>query len=479
MYDFAIIGAGVTGGLIARELSKYNLKICILEKFNDAAMGTTKANSAIVHAGFDAESGSLKAKLNVKGSLMMKELCNDLGVKYENNGSLVIAMTDEETEKVNILYKRGIKNGVSGLEILNSEQVLEKEPNVNDNVKGALWAPTGAIVCPYELAIAAVGNAMDNGAELKTNFEVKKIEKDGSFKIYGGSECVCAKYLINAAGLFSDEIARMCGDDIFKIHPKRGEYILLDKECRGLVKSTIFRPPTDAGKGILISPTVDGNIILGPTSTPLENKNDFSVTKEGLDMIIKSEQENVKTLPLKKSITSFCGLRAAGNTGDFIIEKRDNAVHLGGIESPGLSAAPAIAEYVVEMLKNAGVEMKENEKFNPIRKSNHYFKNLSEEEKNEIIKKDPRYGKIICRCEEISEGEIVEALTRNPKAVDLDGVKRRTRSQMGRCQGGFCSPNIVEIIARETGVDMTEVTKFGGNSKILTKHTKNGGLNND
>jgi len=476
MYDFAVIGAGVVGGLIARELSKYNFKICILEKLNDVAMGTTKANSAIVHAGFDAENGSLKAKLNVRGSNLMKDLCKDLGVKYENNGSLVVAMTDEELEKVHVLYERGVNNGVKGLEILTAEQVKEKEPMVHDNVKGALWAPTGAIVCPYELAIAAVGNAMDNGADLKTNFEVVKIEKDNGFKIFSKDECVEAKYLINSAGLFSDEIARMCGDDFFKINPRRGEYILLDKECKGLVKTTFFRPPTNAGKGILISPTVDGNIILGPTSTPLDSKTDLSVTKEGLDMIIKSEFTNVKTLPLNKSITSFCGLRAAGDTGDFIIEKKGDAVHLGGIESPGLSAAPAIAEYVVSMLKDAGISMTANDKFVATRKANHWFKDLTEEEKNEVIKKDSRYGRMVCRCEEISEGEIVEALTRNPKAVDLDGVKRRTRSQMGRCQGGFCGPNIAEIIAREVGIPVTDVTKFGGNSKILVKPTKNGGV---
>lgn len=476
MYDFAVIGAGVVGGLIARELSKYDFKICILEKSNDVAMGSTKANSAIVHAGFDAENGTLKAKLNVRGSEMMKSLCIDLGVKYENNGSLVAAMNDGELEKINLLYQRGVKNGVKGLEILSSEQVKEKEPNINDNIKGALWAPTGAIVCPYELAIAAVGNAMDNGAELKRNFEVVKIEKEkNGFKIYSGGEFVNAKYIINSAGLYSDSIAEMCGDGFFKISPRRGEYILLDKECKGLVKSTVFRPPTEAGKGILISPTVDGNIILGPTSTPIHSKNDFSVTKSGLDMIIKSERENVKALPLNKSITSFCGLRAAGDTGDFIIEMRGNAVHLGGIESPGLSASPAIAEYVVEILKGSGLKMTENKSFCPTRKPNHYFKTLSDDEKNEIIKKDPRYGKIVCRCEEISEGEIVEAITRNPKALDADGVKRRTRSQMGRCQGGFCGPQITEIIARETGIDITEVTKFGGGSRLILKKTGKGG----
>ncbi|MEE1042638.1 MAG: NAD(P)/FAD-dependent oxidoreductase [Clostridia bacterium] len=476
MYDVAIIGAGVVGGMIARRLSAYDLKICIIEKANDVAMGATKANSAIVHAGFDAKEGSLKAELNVKGSEMMPQVAKELGVKYKNNGSLVIGFNDDDRRTIEELLVRGTKNGVKGLKILEKDELKKIEPNISENVLCALYAPTGAIICPYELTIAAIGNAMDNGADLELNFKVDAIEnKRDYYEVKCGDKVVKARYVVNGAGLYSDEIAAMVGDNSFKVHPRRGEYILLDKECGSLVNTTVFRTPSKMGKGILVTPTVDGNLLLGPTSVDMEDKEDNSTTPEGFAHIIKEANENIEGIPFNKTITSFCGLRAAGDTGDFIINSPvANFVNVGGIESPGLSASPAIAEYVEGILKEQGLTLNKNKSYNPTRKAMHAFREASIEEKNKMIKLNPAYGKIVCRCETVTEGEILDAIRTNPKPTDLDGVKRRTRSQMGRCQGGFCGPQIVEMLADELGIAYEEVTKFGGKSIVNTGKTKEG-----
>ena len=477
MYDVVVIGGGVVGGMIARELSKYQLNICILEKENDVAMGATKANSAIVHAGFDAKEGSLKALLNVRGSKMMEKVCSELGVKYQKNGSLVIGFNDEDRANVEALVERGIKNGVEGVRLVEKDELKALEPNISNNAICALYAPTGAIVCPYELCIASIGNAMDNGASLKCGFEVASIEKlNGEYVIKSASgESVSAKYVVNAAGVYSDEIAKMVGDNSFDVHPRRGEYILLDRECGSIVKHTIFRTPSKMGKGILVSPTVDGNLLLGPTSIDMEDKDDKSTTSEGLARVIRECGENLECgVPVGgKSITSFCGLRAVGSTGDFIINTNvENFVNVAGIESPGLSSAPAIAEYVRDMLAGIGLELQAKADFDPMREPKHHFREASIEEKNEIIKKDPAYGRIICRCEGVSEGEIIDAIRSNPPATDIDGVKRRTRSGMGRCQGGFCGPYVMELIAKERNVAFESVTKSGGNSVMVYGKTK-------
>lgn len=474
MYDVAIIGAGVVGGMLARTLSRYNLKICIIDKENDVAMGATKANSAIVHAGFDAAEGSLKAKLNVKGSEMMEEICKELSVKYKKNGSLVIGFNDEDKKTIDELFERGNNNGVKNLKVLLKDEIKEIEPNISDNVTAALYAPTGAIVCPYELAIAAVGNAMDNGAELKLNFEVEEIKKsEKGFVIKAEDEEIAAKFVVNCAGLYSDEIAKMSGDLSINVHPRRGEYILLDKECGKLVSHTIFRTPSKLGKGILVTPTVDGNLLLGPTSVDMEDKENRATTEEGFAKIIKEARENVDGIPFNKTITSFSGLRAVGNTGDFIITSKEKGfINAAGIESPGLSASPAIAEHITSMLKEQGLTLEENANYNPNRAAMHAFREMSIEEKNEMIRKNPAYGRVVCRCETVTEGEILDAIRTNPKARDLDGVKRRTRAQMGRCQGGFCSPYIMELLAKEQGISYEGVTKFGGNSAITVGKTK-------
>ena len=476
MFDIAIIGAGVVGGMIAREMTRYNLKVCILERNNDVATGATRANSAIVHAGFDAKDGSFKAKLNVKGSEMMETVAKELGVKYKRNGSLVIGFNEDDHAEIEKLLVRGQANGVRDLRILEKEELHALEPNLSETVTCALYAPTGAIICPYELTIAAVGNAMDNGAELFRNFEVAGICKnEEGFEISAAdnSQKVTAKVVINAAGLYTDKIARMIGDDSFEVHPRRGEYILLDKECGGMISHTVFRTPSKMGKGILVSPTVDGNLLTGPTSVDMTDKEDTATTQEGFDKIIKEALENVSTIPFGKTITSFCGLRAVGSTGDFIITAPVKGfINAAGIESPGLSSAPAIAEYVAELVAEQGIELVKNENFNPYREASHKFREASMEEKNAMIRENKAYGKIVCRCEGVTEGEILAALRTNPKAMDLDGVKRRTRAQMGRCQGGFCSPHIVEMIAAELNIPIEQVTKAGGNSYVNIAKTK-------
>lgn len=513
MYDVAIIGAGVAGGLLARTLAAYDIKLCILEKESDVAMGSTRANSGIAHAGYDAEEGTLKAKLNVRGSQMMEQVTKELGVPYRKTGSLVIGFGDEDREAIEKLYARGLKNGVEGLRVIDGEEARCLEPGLSDSVTCALYAPTAGIVCPYELAIAAVGNAMDNGAELLLDFRVRHIErKEGYYEIFSdareenchgnpddgvgdcckaaaearkkdGSQCasaepqkpgkVCARYVVNAAGIYADEIAKMAGDDSIRIHPRRGEYLLLDRECGGLVSHTIFRTPSKKGKGILITPTVDGNLLLGPTSVDGEDKEDKATTEEGLAQIVDRARENVKNLPLRKVITSFTGLRAAGNTGDFIITSPARGfVNVAGIESPGLTAAPAIAEYVADMLADQGLALKRKEDYQPLRKPVYAFRNASVEEKNEMIRQDKAYGRVVCRCETVTEGEIVAAIHQNPPARDLDGIKRRTRAQMGRCQGGFCMPYLMEILSRELGVPYGEITKSGSGSEINVCRTK-------
>jgi glycerol-3-phosphate dehydrogenase len=474
MFEFVVVGAGVVGGMVARELTKYTDSVCILEKGSDVSLGATRANSAIVHAGFDAKEGSLKARLNVRGSQMMAEVCRQLGVKYKNNGSLVVGFNEEDEQTLKDLCNRGIKNGVEGVRVIYRDELLTLEPNIGRDVTVALHAPTGSIVCPYELCMASVGNAMDNGAELKLNFEVKSIDKiDGGYRVHSDNGSVDAKCVINCAGLYSDEIAKMIGDDSFSVNPRRGEYMLLDREVGDHISHTVFRCPSKMGKGVLVSPTVDGNLLVGPTAEDISDKEDTKTTAEGLAKVRTLATEQVSGIDFSKVITSFTGLRATGSTGDFIIGMpKEGFVNCAGVESPGLSSAPAIAEYVIGLLREGGYSLNERDDFNGTRRPMHFFSQLSVEEKNELIKERPEYAHVICRCETVSEGEILDAIRTNPRPTDVDGVKRRTRASMGRCQGGFCTPYIIELLASEMGVDYTDVTKFGGNSKINFGKTK-------
>lgn len=469
MFDVAVIGAGVVGGMIARELSRYNITVCILEKENDVCLGASKANSAIVHAGFDAKEGSLKALLNVKGSEMMERVTSELGVPYKRNGSIVLGFSENDRKELEKLLQRGIINGVKGLKILEREELRALEKNISDEASCALYAPSGAIVCPYELTVAAIGNAMDNAVALKTNFCVKEIKKlDKGYRVFSECDFIDADVVINAAGINSDTVASMISDTSFNVHPRRGEYLLLDNECGCHITHTIFTVPTKMGKGILVTPTVDNNILLGPTSEDIFDKNDKSVTGFGIEKVKSLASQSVKNIPYEKVITSFCGLRSVGSSGDFIINSpKKGFINVAGIESPGLTASPAIAVYVRQLLEKECGKLSKKVSFNPNRRPMHYFKNASNAEKNKIIKENPAFGKIVCRCEKVTEGEILDALRQNPKACDLDGVKRRTRAQMGRCQGGFCTPSIMDIISRELSIPYENVTKNGNDSKIV------------
>ena len=476
MFDVVVIGGGVIGATILRELTKYRLNVCLLEKEADVAMGQSRANSGIVHAGFDAPVGSLKATFNVLGNTMMEDYARELGVKFKRNGSLVVAFSEEELKTLKELKARGELNGVKKLRIISKEELFEIEPSVSKNAVGALLAPTGGIVCPYKLTVAAVGNAMDNGATLLTEFEVVKINKcENAFTITAkDGKSVTAKIMINCAGIYSEEIAKAAGDNSFTVGGRKGEYILLDRECGDFVKHTLFFTPTEKGKGILVSPTVDGNIILGPTAEQVSDKN-VETSVDGLKDVQEKAAKMCDKVPFGGTITSFAGTRAYCNIHDFIIEESktvEGLINCAGIESPGLTSAPAIAKFVVEDLVSKFFEMVDNLDFDGQRKPDDFFNNLSVEEKNNIIKENPAYGKIICRCERITEGEIVRAIKTNPPATNVDAIKRRTRSGMGRCQGGFCQPQVVEIIARELNIPIEQVTKSGKGSYLLRGKTK-------
>ena len=475
MYDVAIIGAGVTGCAIARELSRYQVNACVIEKCEDVCCGTSKANSAIVHAGFDAAEGSLMAKMNVKGNELMEQLSKDLDFPFKRNGSLVVCMHKEDLPGLQTLYDRGVKNGVKDLRILSKEEVLAMEPNLSDNVEGALYAPTGGIVCPFNLTIALAENANQNGVTFQFDTKAENIVKqDGSYRIETDKGVIESRYVVNAAGVYADVIHNMVSEKKLKIVARRGDYCLLDKSVGNYVSKTIFPLPTKLGKGVLVSPTIHGNLIVGPTAIDIEDKEGTNTTKAGLDDLIAKAGGTVKDLPIRQVITSFAGLRAHEAGHEFIIGEVEDAkqfIDAAGIESPGLSSAPAIGIMVAELLRDK-MGLKEKDNFIATRKGILNPASLSMEERNELIRKNPAYGTIICRCESVTEGEIIDAIHRPVGAKSLDGVKRRTRAGMGRCQAGFCSPRTMEILERELSMNMEDITKSGGSSKIVVGRTK-------
>ena len=470
MYDVIIIGGGVSGAASARELSRYKVRACVLEKEEDVCCGTSKANSAIVHAGYDAAPGSLKAKLNVRGNEMMEQLSENLDFPFQKTGSLVICLSGEEMPGLQELYDKGVANGVKGLKILDREEVLGMEPNITDDVYAALYAPSAGIVCPFGMNIALAENACTNGVEFRFNTEVLDIRKtENGYEIHTNRGMFQAKCVVNAAGVYADKIHNMVSKKKIHITPRRGEYCLLDKSAGTHVSRTIFSLPTKYGKGVLVTPTVHGNLLIGPTAVDIENKEGTNTTREGLDEVISKAGQNVKNLPMRQVITSFAGLRAHEDGSEFIIGEADDAegfIDCAGIESPGLTSCPAIGGMVAEILREKlGLEEKEN--FISTRKGILNPNTLAKEERAELIRKEPAYGNIICRCEMITEGEILDAIRRPLGARSLDGVKRRTRAGMGRCQSGFCSPRTMEILARELHVNMSDITKSGGNSRLV------------
>lgn len=438
-------------------------------------MGASKANSAIVHSGYDPEPGTLMAKYNVEGNKMFDKLCKDLSVPFKRNGSLIIGFDEDDQKELEVLYNRGIKNGVEGVKLLSAEEVLEMEPNLNKDVKGALFCPTGGIVGAYEFTIALSENAIDNGGELRLNSKVVSIEKDENFKIkLENGDVVEARFVVNAAGIYADKIHNMVCEEDFKITPRKGEYYVLDKSQGRLFEKTIFQCPTKLGKGVLVTPTVHGNLLVGPDAIDTCDKDSVSTEYDGLAKVREVSLKTTNKVNFRENIRNFAGLRAIADKPDFIIgEAKDvkGFFDVAGIKSPGLSSAPAIAVDVVKMLGESGLALEKKDNFNEKREQVHFIE-LSPEEKANLIKKDSRYGRIICRCENITEGEIVDSINRTLGARTIDGVKRRCRPGCGRCQGGFCGPRVQEIIFRETGMNIEEVLLDKNGSYIISGKTK-------
>lgn len=483
MYDIAIIGAGIAGCYIARELSRYKLNVVLLDGENDVGNQITMANSAIIHAGFDAPSHKLKGKFNAAGNIMYEKICEDLNVPFKRCGSLVVAHDEYEMKTLHALYQNGLVNGVPDMKILFKEEVHAMEPHLNENICGALYAKTAGVVSPFELCVNVAENAVDNGVTLKLNHMVTAIEKSADcFKITTQSGVIETKYVINAAGVYADDIYEMVGEPYFQLLARKGNYFIFDKEVGNLVSSVIFPCPSKKGKGILVAPTVHGNLLIGPDSEFVE-KGDIATTAERLDYVKENALKNCPTLPFNKIIRSYAGFRNTPikdtfttTDGDFIIEESPvkGFINVAGYESPGLTAIPAVAHYVVEeIVKPLFTAIEENPNFNPKIRPHIRFEELTEEEKIDVIKENPKYGKIICRCETITEGEILDVIHRSVGARTVKSVKKRCRAGTGRCQGGFCSPLVVEILARELNCSLDQIMYDQQDSSyILSQRTK-------
>lgn len=486
-YDVIIIGAGIIGCMIARFLSRYKLDILLIEKEADVCMGATAANTAIIHAGYDPVPGSLKAEMNVKGNKMWDTLAGELNIPFERRGDYVVAIGEEEFPKLEELMKQGIQNGVPGLVLLSGDEVRRREPNINPKVSGALWAPTGGIADPFAAAVAAAENAVMNGVTIMFETVFQDFIMDGN-KIVGiktNRGDFASRWVINAAGLYSDDVMHKAGvRPEFRITPRKGEYYVFDR-AEITINNVLFPVPTPVTKGILVTTTIHGNTIIGPNAKDIQDKEDRSVTREGLEEVWNGALKLVPKLELKHVIAVFAGLRAGGNAPspnpnikynhDYVIEIPSNVkgfVNLGGIESPGLVSSPAIATRVIELLKDAGEKLEEKKDWNPIRSARPRFRDLSKEEQKILVQNDPRYGRIVCRCESVTEGEIVAEIHAPVPAKTYDAIKRRTWLGTGRCQGGFDTPRVVEILARELGVSPTQITKKGPGSEFLKRRTK-------
>ncbi len=468
MYDIIIIGAGVSGCAIARELSRRKGNFLVVEREEDVCCGTSKANSAIVHAGYDAPKNSLMAKLNVQGSRMMPELARELDFHYQNIGSLVVMMDESNRENLNRLYENGIANGVEGLRIVEHDELMTMEPHISKDAVAALYAPSAGIVCPFGLTYALAENAAKNGVSFQFDTEVTHVQPiDGGWALDTSKGTLTAKVVINAAGVHADELHNQVSQEPMTIVPRRGDYFLLDRSTEGHVKHTIFQLPDRFGKGVLVSPTVHGNTIVGPTAIDTDDKDCTATTQEGLDLVRKKSAVVIEDLPLRQTITSFAGLRAHDTRHRFTIEEvAPGFVDCAGIESPGLSCSPAIGVMAAQIAGDI-LNLEDDPTFDGTRKGILDPKTLSPEQRSQLIAENPAYGTVICRCETITEGEIIDAIHRTPGARSIDGVKRRTRAGMGRCQGGFCSPKVMEILARERNVPLDEITKSGAGSKLI------------
>jgi len=475
MYDVVIIGAGVIGSSIARVLSKYDLKIAVIDKEVDICEQTSKANSGIVHSGYDAHPGSMKAKMNIQGSKMMAQLCHDLEIPYRRNGSIVLGFTEEDLPKLAALKVQGDANGVEGLRLLSKTEVLAMEPNLSPDISGALYSPNGGIVDPFKLTIAQAEVAFQNGVEFFLETKVIDVEKHGDhFVISTTKGEFQSRILVNAAGVYADDFNNQLSAHKLKITPRKGEYCLFDKQVGNLVDKTIFQLPTPLGKGVLVTPTPDGNLLVGPSANDIIDKDDNSTTAEGLNSIVAKARRSVKSIPMGFVITAFAGLRATEQNGDFVIGEAPDVpgfYNAAGIESPGLTSAPAIGEYLGDMIARR-LAAKTKSFYLSTRKDVVDFNRLSMDEKAELIKLNPDYGRIVCRCELVTLAQIKDAIHRPLGAKTLDGVKRRTRAGAGRCQAGFCGPRVIEILAKELHMDPRDIAKFNHNSVMLVEFDK-------
>jgi len=475
IYDVIIIGGGVTGCCIARTLSKYDIKVCLLEKEAEVASGTTKANSGVVHAGYASPREYIKRHLGIRGNKLYTQAAQELNFPFKRIGSFVVALEDDQIKILEEERKKGIEDGIPDLELIfDKKQIKKMEPNLTDDVVGVLHAPTAGLVSPYELTFALAENAAINGVKLFRNHEVVRIKHEDyifTVRTYKGE--FQGRNLINAAGLYAAKISKMLGLDYFSIMPRKGEYILFDRNALQLNK-VLFPMATKVSKGILVCPTLHGNTFVGPNAQNITDPEDFSTTTAGLKEILEGGRKLIPNLPVRSSIRNFAGLRAVPDTYDFIIDNTDvyGFINVAGILSPGLTATFAIAEKVVEFLELLGLELKIKEDYNPIRPKPERFKDFTKKELDKKIQEDPAWGRIICRCETIPEKEIINAIHAPVGANTIDGVKFRCRPGMGRCQGGFCRPRVIEILSRELNKSYEEITKKGEDTNILVSKTK-------
>lgn len=469
MFDIIIIGAGVIGSMIARTLSKYKLDILVLEKENDVGNGASCANSAIIHSGYDPEPGSLKAQMNVRGNYLFDQVARELDVEFERIGSITLANTLEEVEILEQLYERAKQNNVE-VRILEKEELIAIEPNITAKVIKGLLAPTCGIINPFELVVAAMENAIDNGVTLHLEEQVIGIQRlEQSFNVNTNKGSYQTKYVINCAGVYSDEVNEMVNEKSFTIKPRRGEYFVLDHFDDSYIRHVLFNVPTSKGKGVLVSPTTHYNYLVGPSSEFVEEKTDVSTDKETLDNVKVNAYSLVDNLRMDKQIRIFSGIRAVSDQGDFLIEETSPYfINVAGIQSPGLASSPAIAEKVEGLIKNK--ELKDN--YNPYRRPLPRLNKKTTEERIKLCKENPLFGKIICRCEQISEGEIIDVIHRSCGATTIKGVKKRVRPGFGKCQGGFCEAYVLKILARELGKEMNDIVYGKSNSYILKERTK-------
>ncbi|WPC39314.1 NAD(P)/FAD-dependent oxidoreductase [Clostridium sp. JS66] len=471
MYDVIIIGAGVIGANIARELSKFQINVCVLEKNEDVSCGASKDNSGIVHGGYSDEPGSLKAEFCVKGNRMFEQLERKLNFGYRKTGSLVLAFSDEEKVHLEQLYKDGIINGVSGMKIMDGSEVRKIEPYLSKDVKWALYCEDSGVCSPYEFTIALIENAIVNGVELKLNQEVLAMEKlKDSFKITTNKEVLESQYVINAAGVYSDKISKMLGLNDFSIISRKGEYIIFNKDQSYLVKRVIFQVPTEKGKGILVTTTYHGNLMIGPDAEQVDYKEDVSTDEDSLKAIVEAARKSVDGFDMKKALTSFAGVRPTNTRKDFIVEESDVKKFLNVTgDSPGLTSSPSIAKKVLNILKDSGLNLREKKNFNPYRKP--IIVKKDENFDGNVDVEDPKKH-IICRCEKVTEAEIIDSLSRGIEVKSLDAVKRRTRAGMGMCQGAFCGPRVRSLVAKTLNIKEEEVMQKGEKSSNLHDRVK-------